>query len=711
MKAIWLVLCVAVALSVAPEAPAVAAPGVPAFDNLLPDSTVIYLSVRDLPELLAKIKETAGYKIFTQLKLLERLAPPDKAAKVQEVYGTFIKPLGNIFSGEVTLAITSLDNLEHNPEIVLLADVGQGELALEELIKGTIYPLLEKQGIVPEQLKHGAVPYTKIVPNPTSPEDTVLFAVNNGVLMVALRDDTMGKLIDAAGAGVAGAKLPANAGYADVRRAQSNADLTFYVNVAAFMARALEEDDDEAAAWLKVFGIDTLRAVGVGVTIGADGSGSSTLRLSTDGPPGGWLGVFARASAPFKSIKRVPAEAGLYYAVNLGSLEELYKEIVKTVEVVGEQGVGDEPEEFAAGIEQIETLLGMKLEDEILPAFGGEIALAAKVPEAMGIPPAVLLIEVKDKATVERLVARVFELIESFGGDAVKLTKTTHDGVEITTALVAPVIAPGVAVLDDYLVVGTSAEAVRSVIDTKSAPSLETREDFRATMSPLPTSGTVMVYIDLKAVYEFVFPLVAATAPREAPIGEMIGDLATLGEHLSGFGAVVSGDASGLTYKTYSKNALFEPLLAFGAGVALPALMSARQQAEMVTSMSNARQLHLAIQVYAADHDDTLPAKLSDLVPDYVSSPRAFVHPKNQDKANLIDLDKPETVDEYSDYELVLKGVKLSDIDDPSETVLLQEKKPFLKNARVVVFADGHCEEVPEGASVIVDVGPDDGDE
>ena len=92
-----------------------------------------------------------------------------------------------------------------------------------------------------------------------------------------------------------------------------------------------------------------------------------------------------------------------------------------------------------------------------------------------------------------------------------------------------------------------------------------------------------------------------------------------------------------------------------------------------------------------------LPERLSDLVREELlpPTPDLFVHPRGTDPG-LIDFDRLETIDEHSDYELVLKGVRYDDIEDPATTVLLREKRPFDGRGRLVAYLDGHVELVAD---------------
>ena len=445
MRTVWMVVCAAVALAVC--APAW---GAGSFDALLPEDTVLYVSVSDLPGLLAKAKETEGYTIFKQLRLFERLASAEDYAKMQEFYGTYVEPLGEIFSGQVAFALTKVDTEDGGkPELVLLADVSGGEAALETFLEETIYPLLTEAGVEPEEITRGGVTYTKLLPDPEDSEEPLFFTVQDGVLMASLSTETLEKVITPPATSLGG-----NAWYGDVKRALAGTDVQVYFNAGVFIDKAIEEGYEEDTAWMTGFGIDRLRGVGLGMAMGPDG-GDTTMRLATDGPPAGLLGAFTRAGGPIKSLRYMPDDAGLYYVLNFESLQKLYTEFVATFEAVSEQTGTEGFEEFTEGIAQIEAMLDMKLEDEVLAAFGGEIALCVKIPEALGIPPAAVLIEVEDKAAVEKFVARVLELLESFGGGELTTTTATYGSTEITTVLASPQITPGVAVLDEFLVIST----------------------------------------------------------------------------------------------------------------------------------------------------------------------------------------------------------------------------------------------------------------
>ncbi len=93
--------------------------------------------------------------------------------------------------------------------------------------------------------------------------------------------------------------------------------------------------------------------------------------------------------------------------------------------------------------------------------------------------------------------------------------------------------------------------------------------------------------------------------------------------------------------------------------------------------MTHSRNWTLAMMMYAADHQDQVPADFE------------------QAKEFLNGKDKGEVVAAADQFEIVYQG-RWSGVKDPSKTVVLREKQahqlPGGKWAKVYGFADGHSE-------------------
>jgi len=137
------------------------------------------------------------------------------------------------------------------------------------------------------------------------------------------------------------------------------------------------------------------------------------------------------------------------------------------------------------------------------------------------------------------------------------------------------------------------------------------------------------------------------------------------GGALSGSGMAIAGLVMG-----YLVIAMI-PIL---AALAVPAMVAARDKAQAMQSMNNARQIHMACMQYAMDNDGKFPQNLDQLVPSYLPNRRLFVCPLSGNKTS-------------TGYEYF--GGKES---DPADKILLQSKATTKRHERVIVRVDGSAQ-------------------
>jgi hypothetical protein len=103
---------------------------------------------------------------------------------------------------------------------------------------------------------------------------------------------------------------------------------------------------------------------------------------------------------------------------------------------------------------------------------------------------------------------------------------------------------------------------------------------------------------------------------------------------------------------------------------------------EQSREMSDLKQVATACRLYADDHEGRFPAKVSDLIPDYLQDHRLFFTKGRGD-------DPPQLIIYHAGYRA----------DDPAETLLVASPRPFESSRgrhRVVVFVDTSGRIVPE---------------
>jgi prepilin-type processing-associated H-X9-DG protein len=133
------------------------------------------------------------------------------------------------------------------------------------------------------------------------------------------------------------------------------------------------------------------------------------------------------------------------------------------------------------------------------------------------------------------------------------------------------------------------------------------------------------------------------------------------------------------------------------AGILLPSLNRAREQANRVKSASNLRQIGIGAIMYANDNKNRLPQDFGQLLK-YQLTLDVFVNPRGPGQApppGMSQEQAAEWVREHSDYAYVGAGKKMTELPGTAETVLAYEKPDGLNDGINMLFGDGHVEFLP----------------
>lgn len=149
------------------------------------------------------------------------------------------------------------------------------------------------------------------------------------------------------------------------------------------------------------------------------------------------------------------------------------------------------------------------------------------------------------------------------------------------------------------------------------------------------------------------------------------------GGALSGRGAAIGGLVTGY---------LAIASVVVSAAVLLPALTSAREKARSISCMNNMKQVGTGVLMFANDNGMVLPPNLESLKP--------YLGPSGDAALACPSAPSPTGDGPRQDYEYLGAGLKLSEIKQPTQTVILVETAARHNRGMNVVFADGHAEYV-----------------
>lgn len=167
-----------------------------------------------------------------------------------------------------------------------------------------------------------------------------------------------------------------------------------------------------------------------------------------------------------KTARFIPQDVLVYQWADCYDMNYYWSQFKKELEIaVNEQ----DPSSPSAPLEGMENLLKMDVEKEILPVLGKEqgwgvadVELGADFP----LPKIFLFIKVTDAAKASQIMAKLTDeasilvQTEDYKGTAVKYIATP----------IGPVV-PGYMLLDDYLILSSSRDLLKSIVDVASGAS------------------------------------------------------------------------------------------------------------------------------------------------------------------------------------------------------------------------------------------------
>jgi hypothetical protein len=511
---------------------------------------------------------------------------------------------------------------------------------------------------------------------------------------------------------------------------QANPAMAVYIDGRSLMIHADESaarDVDAAKVWPDIkekLGLNGF--LGFAMSAGFDhGNWATASVVQAPAPRTGLLAVIEPKPIDPLLLARIPATAMSVSVTNFDTAL-LYDTIASAMAVTPK---GDKTFHQAVGVATMG--LGRNLRKQILASLGPQWVVYS---DAATHGLVVLNHPVNADDASDGLVSAAFGLINLANSQipganknpVVTADQKTVKGIDLTSA-VTKWVSPTFAVKGKVLYLGLGVDPVvtaATLLDIKPGKDVLHSAAFTAAAALLGSPAYASFdYADLPQSTPAALDSLNASSKQ---VHQILGSLgvdypelnipkaADLKGHLSPALSVNWADASGIYSKSISPfpgsaMLLGDPqksLVGIGAvsavtSIAVPALAKAREAARRTQSMSNERQICLAVMMYATDHKGTLPPDLGSCLQYVGGSLRIFLDP---DADSTIPPEvqngnadaKAAWINDHADYVLLIPNQKLSHLKNASTVAEVAPRDAEQSTKPVAIgFADGHVEACP----------------
>ena len=469
-------------------------------------------------------------------------------------------------------------------------------------------------------------------------------------------------------------------------------DLSAIINIVMGIAQSEGADEEIALirTVLRDLGLDEIK--GISARLGF--AGPDVVSNSLVEIPAPRRGLFANLK---------PINMAMFDAVDAGAMNTsavncdlggMYDTVLGAIKTAASEDFA----EIEQGIAAVESQLKFKIRQGLLESLSGEMviySLPSGVSTQSPMGGFVIVAGLKDAALWDQSMGALGEFAAGVSGGMVQISSQQQGGRTVHTWAIAPLamaqIMPTWTVVGDKTVIGSSPAILSGAVKQldSGAKSIRTTEGFITATAELPGNVISLRYCDSKlqfkqlmtALQQFwpMATMFAAKAEMKLPV--ILPDLSHIAEDMGSSCQYSWFDGRGL--RSRYRGPGLEPGLgavaggAVGAGVLMPALARARQQARHVVSMSNLKQLGLAIIMYADDHDGKFPKSIEQ-VWDYHRTQKILESPLKP-----VGFDGPSYI--------YIEGHSI-DAKSPAGQILVYENPEYLRDEITVVFLDGHAE-------------------
>jgi prepilin-type processing-associated H-X9-DG protein len=453
------------------------------------------------------------------------------------------------------------------------------------------------------------------------------------------------------------------------------------------------EEAAALAAAAKSLGLTNLRTLVARVSFaGPDLVADALLEMPVPA-----TGVFAAYKPVDPSwLAAVDSRAVAATAINV-DIAGLYDLLLNTIKTVSPD---DAYPEVQNGISAFESQAKVQIRGGLLNSLAGPAVFyvlpAGKVTEAPrgGF---VLAAKLKDAQQFEKAMTALGDFAGAQSGGVLQVgSQTRDDGRVVHIWVIAPLammsIMPTWSVANDHVVVGSNKELCELGVKQLTSKDPNTKslldtEGYKKAAAGLPANLVALSYTDSRVQLEQtmtqiqqVWPMATMAAMQAGvKLPVMLPSLTEVSKDLGPSCGYRYFSPEGLRF--HYRGAGIEATqmtvagAAVGAGIAMPAMAKAREQAKRAASMSNLKQIGLGVIMYADQHDNKLPDDLK-ATDAYRDNPQV--------------LDSPRKPKDFTGPSYIYIAAQSTSMD--AHNIIAYENPAYCSDGVDVLFLDGHVE-------------------
>lgn len=701
----------------------------PEIETILPESTLFYMTVKDMDALREGIQNTAFWDILQEDEvkalcgeistfvdgLVQKEVDEDGKrgfAMIAKAWNTLVAPV----HGQITFAVLydpanyeSSDAAAPSFQIALIANVGQDTETYKTNFKSFMVEAakiddpeadpwswfsegVEKDGSTLSQEEYKGSTLYK-VSNPEA-QVSVAFGFHRDSILFTFGYASHAPakaLIDRMETS-SDTSLAASEKYKRMNsRLKTGAgSVAFYVDMEGIGKRYLSKVPDEAKGVIDALGLHAFKTLGCSCTpTGKVFRKRFFLEMSAERK--GLAAMLSPASSPLKTPALVPADCMAYgtWRMNPPALFEELKSYLKTARP-------DAYERYLTTLNAAKGVVGADLEEGLINNFNGEFGYYIKKTNAgmIPVPQLYLFAEIKDAEKFQGVILPALEILKQHASGGVTVAEQTFKDVtfhSVSAPLPIPIdFNPSWTVKDGFLWIALSANDMKLFINDmqKEGVKFSGSEIAQKVYEGMPKENRVGQsysdvprrfeegYASVKSVISMVQGMIAMGAGKgfdlsKLPLAE------TISQHLFPTGSVVTVDAEGLYSEgdTFGVVSVTAPAIgAVVAAIAIPNLLESKKLSNERTVAATLKQLNTAQAIFKEkvskdtdrDNDGEYASDFLELTGDN-SAGTLEPHVIGVSQINMVPADGDATVSEKNGYYFKIYTSKNTDVESADD--------------------------------------------